>query len=710
MRFTTLGVGILTGTLAVAMAPSSAQGDSTIDTTDLRSGQLKAVAGTGTAMGYEDGEGPGDGGDAREAMLGPSPKVDVAPDGTMYITDETNNGIRVVTTDGMIDSVDDAVIKMTPDGDDWGPVATAVDAAGALYVSNNAVIRKMEPGGEFTTIAGGGDKPLEDGAQATEVEIRAEDLATSGDVVYFVDDLSSSRRKIGRIEPDGTITIIAGGGNLGVQDSEGETATQAELDIVDTIAADSKGNVYLSELAHLVEGDDERWLVRKISVDGTMSVVAGITDPGFAGDGGPSIEAQVNPGIAPPGLAIDAEDRLLFIDGENNVIRRVDTNGVIDTIAPREYLAHDLTIGPDGNLYLAASGQVMAMGLNDEGLPVDSGESGGNEPAPGDDPYAEESPGTVLTVAEVESNDDTEPLSGIAVAPDGTVYVVGPGDDLGLLAIDNDGEIERIAGGADAEFPFANQFTDVEQAPDGRLYVAASGAAVRVDPDGSHVTLAGGTGVTQAAYEGQLGNTAAMANGLGLASAPDGTLYLNDPFSKRIYELEDDGRLHTFAEDAAAFPGGLAVGSNDTAYIADQASLELRAVGPEGESSILLGGDDQPVDDVLISPSDVAVDSDGTLFVSGQRGIRRIDPNGDTHTAFTTTQVTDDIHAWVTNLTLDAHGNLYFTESPENRVNVIVRPGEMSNGGLPVAVIVAAIGLAALATAAGAIVYRRRTS
>jgi hypothetical protein len=150
-RFSTLSVGFLVGTLALATAPTNAASDSTPDVTDLRPGQVERVAGTGRAVELEDGDPNGDGGDARDAMLGFDLEVEVTPDGTIYILDESNEALRVVNTDGAIASLKDAVIKTTPDGDDRGPVATAMADDGTLYISNKNVIRKLETGGESST-------------------------------------------------------------------------------------------------------------------------------------------------------------------------------------------------------------------------------------------------------------------------------------------------------------------------------------------------------------------------------------------------------------------------------------------------------------------------------------------------------------------------------------------------------------------------------
>jgi hypothetical protein len=66
--------------------------------------------------------------------------------------------------------------------------------------------------------------------------------------------------------------------------------------------------------------------IRKIGVDGTITIVVNGSEPRFSGDGGRSAEAQLDLDLAHLAIAVDAEERLLFVDSGNYVIRRVDSN------------------------------------------------------------------------------------------------------------------------------------------------------------------------------------------------------------------------------------------------------------------------------------------------------------------------------------------------------------------------------------------------
>lgn len=117
------------------------------------------------------------------------------------------------------------------------------------------------------------------------------------------------------------ITTVAGTGNFGYN-GDGIPATSANMSGPTAVVADSHGNFYISSNL------DCR--IRKVSVDGIISTVAGTGVPGFSGDGGPATLASIS---QPEGLCIDKSGNLFICDSYNNRIRRIDTNGIITTIA-----------------------------------------------------------------------------------------------------------------------------------------------------------------------------------------------------------------------------------------------------------------------------------------------------------------------------------------------------------------------------------------
>lgn len=123
-----------------------------------------------------------------------------------------------------------------------------------------------------------------------------------------------------------TITTIAGTGATGFMtgsfSGDGGAATAAHLYDPGGVIFDAHGNLYFC--------DNENNRVRKITPAGVISTVAGTGTAGFSGDGGPATVAQT---FWPDGLAFDTVGNLFVADGGNGRIRKIDTNGIITTVA-----------------------------------------------------------------------------------------------------------------------------------------------------------------------------------------------------------------------------------------------------------------------------------------------------------------------------------------------------------------------------------------
>ncbi len=126
-----------------------------------------------------------------------------------------------------------------------------------------------------------------------------------------------------KITPSGIMSTFAGNGAFGER-GDGGSATLAGLIAPAGVAADRKGNVYVSDIATHV--------VRKISSSGIITHFAGGNTSGFSGDGGPASIAKLN---WPLGLVVDRFGNVFIADLLNNRIRKVDTNGIITTVVGR---------------------------------------------------------------------------------------------------------------------------------------------------------------------------------------------------------------------------------------------------------------------------------------------------------------------------------------------------------------------------------------
>jgi DNA-binding beta-propeller fold protein YncE len=103
----------------------------------------------------------------------------------------------------------------------------------------------------------------------------------------------------------------------------GGQATSAELDDPQDIAVDGQGDVFIA--------DAENNEIREVLPNGVISDFAGNGTAGYSGDGGPATAAELND---PSGVAVDSDGNVYIADSANNLIRRVDAKtGEITTVA-----------------------------------------------------------------------------------------------------------------------------------------------------------------------------------------------------------------------------------------------------------------------------------------------------------------------------------------------------------------------------------------
>ncbi len=308
-------------------------------------GRIQTVAGTDI----------GDGGLATDAFLYSPSHMAIHSSGDLYFADTLHNRVRKVTPAGIILTVAGNGLPAYSDGRGSAtlaylkkPAAVAFDAQGHLYIADggNRRIRKVTPAGRISTIAGTGEDGFSgDGGQAIRAKIG---IATSVAVdrtgnIYFNDEA-----RIRKVTPAGIITTIAGNGKKEAA-GDGGPATQAQLDPFD-LAFDSAGNLYVAD------GSNHR--IRKIDTSGIITTVAGNGVEGFSGDGGLAVNAALD---RPTGVALDADDNLYIADYDNLRVRRVSKDGVITTIAGNG----NLTISGDG-------GPALEAGLDPTSVVVDS--------------------------------------------------------------------------------------------------------------------------------------------------------------------------------------------------------------------------------------------------------------------------------------------------------------------------------------------------
>ena len=166
-----------------------------------------------------------------------------------------------------------------------------------------------------------------------------------------------------------TIGTVAGTGQPGYAGAGG-AATEARIKGPFGVVKDSHGNLYICDTFNHV--------VRRVDTKGKSTTVAGTGKPGYSGDGGQATRAALN---EPYEVRVDTAGNLYFVEMKNNIIRRVDAaTGNISTLAGTSERGnsgdggpateaqlnrpHSIQLGPLGHLYICDIGNHRSRKVN----------------------------------------------------------------------------------------------------------------------------------------------------------------------------------------------------------------------------------------------------------------------------------------------------------------------------------------------------------
>ena len=319
------------------------------------------------------------------------------------------------------------------------PKNLCVDGHGNLLIadSENHVIRKVDRvSGTIQTVAGGSALPSVQGRGTEQATVSADDPFSEGIV-------TADKALAQQADLSGTVRYVVNG--IGVAKrfaGDGGPALKALLNYPTAIAVDQDGHLYIADtMNHRVRRVDAK--------TGLISTLAGVGQPRFSGDGGPSVNAGLN---EPAALAVHGT-RVYIADQSNNRVRMIDVaTEIITTVAGTGLAGYNgdgmpateaslagpsgLAVGADGTLYIADTfnGRIRGVDPTTGMISTVAGDGGD---------YRYQGP------TETSSGSLSRP-SGISLDLDGNLLITDSDNHLVRRWERATGRIDRIAGTGEA--------------------------------------------------------------------------------------------------------------------------------------------------------------------------------------------------------------------------------------------------------------------
>jgi sugar lactone lactonase YvrE len=340
------------------------------------------------------------------------------------------------------------------------------------------------------------------------------DVSLSPDGKLYLLDWSNHRIRV--FTPDGKLETVVGTDAVG--DGPVGPALQSAINHPTRIIFDQQGRMVFSA-----------WHNSKIKrVDLTTGILEDIAGTGtrfYTGDGGPAAKADLD---LPAAIVFDKDWNLYIMDQANQVIRKIDTDGIITRFAGQCLVGEERTDAP----------AIMLPGSNKYGWNETDKNKACNATYGGDG-----GPALQARIGQ-QVGQSAQPAGGMAIDPDGNIYFADTINNR-IRKIDSDGIITTVAGDGTRGFggdggPATSAKLywphDVEIAPDGTLLIADTyNNCVRsVGADGIIHTIAGVCGSAGFSGDGGDPTKALMDRPYGICLAKDGNIYISDTYNQRV--------------------------------------------------------------------------------------------------------------------------------------------------------------------------------
>lgn len=240
--------------------------------------------------------------------------------GNIYVADWGNNLIRKIAPGGVVTTFAGSGFAGHTDASGTlasftQPVGLAIDARGNLFVADagNNLIRQVKPSGAVTTVAGSDSSGYADALGAAASFFHPLSVAVDANDNIYVADAGNNLIRL--IKPGGSVSTLAGTVN------SGSSATLSPFNNPSGIALLGNGNLLVANYL-----DDD---ILQVSPSGTTGIFAG-QDTVQGSANGRALSATF---FYPNSVAADANGNIYVSDGVNNLIRKIDVNGNVSTLA-----------------------------------------------------------------------------------------------------------------------------------------------------------------------------------------------------------------------------------------------------------------------------------------------------------------------------------------------------------------------------------------